>query len=190
MNIVYLSPSRTTPSLTMKYAQALVEGGAQVSVWCSSDRSEGFYDGIVRSNVRVRFFPSHIYAGEKPWLSHLYDYGLGLIPRPSYLAALLCARADVFIAGDPDDLPIAAFGALVNRGRLVYVPFEYYPGVIYATSELSCRWRRLERRYSRTVHAWVSLGDKLSMKYLQVYPDLQNRIHTVYGGYPKHIPCT
>lgn len=186
MKIVYLSPQKTAPSLTMKYAQALAEGGADVTVWSIHADPEEFYEGIVRSKVPVRFFPSHIYAGERRWLRGLYDFRLGLIPKPSYLAALFSCRADVFIAGDPDDLPIAAFGVFLNRARLVYMPFEYYPGVMYADPKLSRRWRLLEARYASKVSAWVSLGDKLSERYVQEYPSLTNRVHTVYSSYPTY----
>ncbi len=185
MKVVYMAPSRTVPDTTMKYAQALADGGAEVSVW-SVQAGADFQQGMVRTNVPVRFFPSHIYLGERSYLHGLYDHGLGLIPKPSYLAALMTCRADIFIAGDPEDLPIAAFGAAVNRARLVYIPFEYYPGVMYADAALSRRWRLLEMRYAPKVSAWISLGEKLSEKYLNEYPSLGDRVHTVYGGCPTY----
>src|SRR5262245_36414998 len=101
----------------MKYAQALADGGAKVAVWSIAGDPDEFYEGIVRSNVPVRFFASHIYAGER--LRKLYDCGLGFIPKPKYLAALCSCKADVVIAGDPDDLPIAGLTARLNGARLV-----------------------------------------------------------------------
>src|SRR5689334_6977183 len=151
MKIVYLAPSRTQPLLTMKYAQALADGGADVTVWSVHRDSEEFYDGIVRSEVPVRFFLAHIFVGERRWLNGLCNRGLGLMPQPSYLVALSSCGAHVFIAGDPDDLPIAGFGARMNRAQLIYMPFEYYPGVMYADSKLSGRWRLLEMRYAEKV---------------------------------------
>jgi glycosyltransferase involved in cell wall biosynthesis len=92
------------------------------------------------------------------------------------------------MASQPEDLPIARLGALLNRARLVYIPFDYFPGVIDASPQVLSRWRMLEEKYSRAVDAWVSGGDMISQKYLQEYPDLANRVHTVYSGLPKHVP--
>ena len=186
MRVVYLSPPRTPPPLTFKYAQAILEGGADIRVWSSQTHVEDFSEGIVRSTVPIQRFPTHIYAGER--LNRLYGYGLGLIPKPSYLTALMRCGADVFIASHPEDLPIARLGAILNRARLVYIPFDYFTGVLDATPEQLKRWWQLEKRYSRVVHAWVSGGEKLSEKYLQEYPELENRIHIVYGGLPKCVP--
>lgn len=175
--IAYLSAYSTAPWLTIKYASALAADGAQVKVFATEKNVEGYAQGIVKADVPVVIFRD---IGNLPFLWRLRRF----IPSPPLLYALVRERADVYIAGHPDDLPISALTARLTGGRLAYFPFEYYPALSYGSDAERARYRRREQRYAKTIYCWVSLGDRLSNEYRRVY-GIERSVHTVYSGIPR-----
>jgi glycosyltransferase involved in cell wall biosynthesis len=90
----------------------------------------------------------------------------------------------VCIVGDPDALPIGYWASKLNRAKLVYIPFEYFPFASYADDRCSKRWASREAHYANKCAAWVSLGDSLSEEYGNVY-GIADRVHTCYSSWPR-----
>ena len=185
MRIIYLSPRYTSPFLAYKYADALSKAGTSVRVFATTVNAQRYAQGIVQSDVPFTIFPNNWnipFVFRFPWLNRLR------IPLPSrrLLGALLREAADVYIVGQPDDLPLAAFMARLNRARLVYIPFEYYPGLSYGDRLSLELFEHLERRYAPRVNRWVSLGDKLTELYIEKY-GIADKVFTVYSSIPRIV---
>jgi glycosyltransferase involved in cell wall biosynthesis len=178
----------TSPWLTVKYAEALAQGGADVNIFSISNSTDGFDRGIVKSNVPFTVFPS---TRELPFVWRSAALNMLRVPLPSLalLRALIRHSADFVIAGQPQDLYLAWCAARMHSAELVYIPFEYYPGLSYG-DKLTCeRFERLESYFARRVHSWVSCGDKLSELYIRQYA-LEGKVHTVYSSVPRQADCT
>jgi glycosyltransferase involved in cell wall biosynthesis len=173
IRVAHLSSPNTSGTITAKYAQALMEGGADVRIFGSnSARAQELKRGAVPTRAPVVILP----------------FGKRALARPQYYRGrleLLRMRPDLLIAEDPDLLRFAARYARLTGAGLVYMPFEYYPGASYATKELERRWREIERRCSSSVTSWVIAGDKIAERYAGVLapPEL---VHVVYNGSPRN----
>jgi len=170
--VAHLSSSRTSGTITAKYAQALIEAGAEVQIFSPSTVSaRELKRGLVPTDAPVSILP----------------FGKRALVRPEYYRSrlLLATMApDVIIAEDPELLNFATKYARMTGARLVYMPFEYYPGASYATVQLERRWRRIERRCSPSVAAWIVLGDKVAELYAGVLAPAES-VHVVYAGWPR-----
>jgi glycosyltransferase involved in cell wall biosynthesis len=95
-------------------------------------------------------------------------------------------KADVVVAEDPGLLQLGTRYARISGARLVYMPFEYYPGASYATAAESERWTEIEKRCAAHVHSWIMLGDKIAELYAGVLAP-KEAVHVVYSGWPKSV---
>jgi len=183
--VVYLSPPQALPWVVMKYAIALAEGGADVKVFSTLEDADTYDLGIVKGNVAFRRFRRNFYVPLVWRFPRLARLRVPL-PTPALFSALLRERADIYIAGQPDDLPIVATAARIVGGEIAYIPFEYYPGLSSGDQGTLALYRRLEKKYSARIRAWISLGDKLSEEYRRVY-GLNETVHTIYSALPRHF---
>src|SRR5215469_17614209 len=124
--IALLSSDETSPTISAKYAQALIEGGAEVQIFYRTWRrgmpaAEGYKTGAVRTPAPV-----------DPLLFGRRNY---LVPG-YWFRRLQLFKFDTIVAEDPALLEFALNYARIAGKRLVYMPFEYYPGASYATPEL------------------------------------------------------
>jgi glycosyltransferase involved in cell wall biosynthesis len=173
IRVAHLSSPNTSGTITAKYAQALIEAGADVRIFASNAaRVQELKNGAVPTRAPVVVLP----------------FGKRALARPQYYRGrlqLLFMGADVVIAEDPDLLSFAAPYARLTGARLVYMPFEYYPGASYATKELERRWLDIERRCSSAVSSWVIAGDKIAELYAGILAPPES-VHVVYNGSPRN----
>ncbi len=181
--IIYFSPQSTSPWLVSKYAEAIRCGGADVQIYTRRSDLSGYSTGIIPTKASVHQFPSQRYL-PFVWRHSVFNKLRISLPSFSIIKALLDTKADIYIAGDPDDLVLAVSASQITGARVAYIPFEYYPGLSYGGHELSKRNRWIEATFKNHVYSWVSLGDKLSELYSQEL-EIPDRLHTVYSSLPR-----
>ena len=172
--IAHLSSARTSGAITAKYAEALIEGGADVRIFASREKAHEFEGSLVATSAPVLDLP----------------FGKRALARSAFYTArlqLMTMGPKIVIAEDPELLKFAAKYARIARARLVYMPFEYYPGAAYATPELQRRWRLIERRLAPAIAAWIIPGDKIAELYAGAIAPAEV-VHVVYNGSPRRVP--
>jgi glycosyltransferase involved in cell wall biosynthesis len=171
VRVAHLSSPRTSGTLTAKYAQALVDAGAEVCIFShSTTREAQFRQGLIPTSAPVVILP----------------FGKRALARSEYYSGRSRLRkmaAEVIIAEDPELLDVAAKYARASAARLVYMPFEYYPGAAYATPVLERRWERLENKNAQEVASWILPGDKIADLYAGALAQADT-VHVVYNGSP------
>lgn len=186
--ITYISPQSTSVSETLKFAEALAQGGAEMRIFSEPQNTDGFESTIARSKVPFTVFPK---GRELPfvWRSDALNMLRMRLPSVAMLKALSCYSADLVVAGEPADLGIAWFAAKLHRAQLIYIPGEYYPGLSYGDPLTSRRYAHYESYFAPRIRSWISCGDKLTELYARQYV-LDDRLHTVYGSVPRDTDRT
>ena len=170
--VTVLASTATHGTITAKYAQALVEAGADVRILQSKAlRTSEYQAGAVTTSAAIKYFPR---GRRHLWRSAFYARRMEL------------ATADVIVAEDPGLLKLGTRYARLSGARLVYMPFEYYPGASYATPAEAQAWLAVERECAPHVHSWVVLGDKIAELYAGVLAPPES-VHVVYAGWPKSV---
>ena len=160
----------TAPWGVTKYATALSQNGADVQIFELKPTNYHIpITGLFEGNIPVR-----------SWKYNRYSHRL---KKMLVFFAMIAAKADCYITGDPTLIGLTSMAAKINRSRLVYIPFEYFPGLSYATPERRKQYAQMEARHAPNVSAWIALGDFLADEYRKAY-DLGDRIHVVYSSWP------
>jgi glycosyltransferase involved in cell wall biosynthesis len=169
--LVGLLASRgTSGTISAKYAEALIDAGARVRIFQSKSQSGDEYrSGVIKTSADIVYLPM--------WRRELW--------RPAYYwRRLQLLASDIIIVEDPELLELAIPFVRARGARLVYMPFEYYPGVSNGRPEDLVAWDAIERRCAPLIDSWVLLGDKIAELYANgIAP--RDRVHVVYAGWPK-----
>jgi glycosyltransferase involved in cell wall biosynthesis len=172
--ISLLASRGTSGTISAKYAEALIVAGARVRIFQSQSLDGNEYrSGVIRTSADIVHLPM--------WRRSLW--------RPTYyFRRLQLLSSDIIIAEDPELLEFAIPFVRLSGARLVYMPFEYYPGASNGTPTDLVEWAGIERRYAPYVGSWIMLGDKIA----EIYADTiapRESVHVVYAGWPRSLGC-